>query len=77
MLPLIAQLHNNNNVVVSVFGRLLINVTDIDIVKANRDYRLAQATARSLVVFFFEHDSKNDSRVWLRCNIGTRPLQRP
>ncbi|CAB0599292.1 glyceraldehyde-3-phosphate dehydrogenase [Corynebacterium diphtheriae] len=47
MLPLIAQLHNNNNVVVSVFGRLLINVTDIDIVKAHRYSRLATETELS------------------------------
>ncbi|OSQ25062.1 glyceraldehyde-3-phosphate dehydrogenase, partial [Corynebacterium diphtheriae] len=47
MLPLIAQLHNNNNVVVSVFGRLLINVTDIDIVKAHRYSRLATKTELS------------------------------
>lgn len=41
MLPLIHQLHRNNNVVVSVFGRLLIDVTDIDIIKAHRYSRLA------------------------------------
>ncbi|MCQ9370682.1 glyceraldehyde-3-phosphate dehydrogenase [Corynebacterium sp. 35RC1] len=41
MLPLIGKLHRNNNVVVSVFGRLLIDVTDIDIVKAHRYSRLA------------------------------------
>ncbi len=41
MLPLIHQLHRNNNVVVSVFGRLLIDVTDIDVIKAHRYSRLA------------------------------------
>jgi glyceraldehyde 3-phosphate dehydrogenase len=41
MLPLIGKLHRTNNVVVSVFGRLLIDVTDIDIVKAHRYSRLA------------------------------------
>lgn len=47
MLPLIGQLHRNNNVVVSVFGRLLIDVTDIDIVKAHRYSRLATETELS------------------------------
>ncbi|AZA09637.1 glyceraldehyde-3-phosphate dehydrogenase [Corynebacterium pseudopelargi] len=41
MLPLIHQLHRKNNVVVSVFGRLLIDVTDIDVIKAHRYSRLA------------------------------------
>lgn len=41
MLPLIGNLHRQSNVVVSVFGRLLIDVTDIDIVKAHRYSRLA------------------------------------
>lgn len=41
MLPIIGRLHRENNVVVSVFGRLLIDVTDIDIVKAHRYSRLA------------------------------------
>ncbi len=36
MLPLISQLHHENNVVVSVFGRLLVNVTDRDIIKSHR-----------------------------------------
>ncbi|MFP7366463.1 glyceraldehyde-3-phosphate dehydrogenase [Corynebacterium callunae] len=36
MLPLIGRLHRNNNVVVSVFGRLLVNVSDIDIIKSHR-----------------------------------------
>ena len=30
MLPLLGQLHRNNNVVTSVFGRLLVNVSDVD-----------------------------------------------
>ena len=34
MIPLIHQLHRNNNVVTSIYGRLLIGVTDIDIIKA-------------------------------------------
>ncbi|GAA1474745.1 glyceraldehyde-3-phosphate dehydrogenase [Corynebacterium felinum] len=41
MLPLIGKLHRTNNVVTSVFGRLLIDVTDIDIIKAHRYSRLA------------------------------------
>ncbi|MDR7328870.1 Glyceraldehyde-3-phosphate dehydrogenase [Corynebacterium guangdongense] len=36
MLPLISRLHREHNVVTSIFGRLLIGVTDIDIVKAHR-----------------------------------------
>ena len=36
MVPLIGRLHRNNNVVVSVFGRLLVNVSDIDIIKSHR-----------------------------------------
>ncbi len=36
MLPLISQLHRENNVVTSIFGRLLVGVTDIDIIKAHR-----------------------------------------
>ena len=36
MLPLIGQLHRNNDVVVSIFGRLLVGATDIDIIKAHR-----------------------------------------
>ncbi|WP_080795879.1 glyceraldehyde-3-phosphate dehydrogenase [Corynebacterium pacaense] len=36
MVPLIGKLHRNNNVVVSVFGRLLVNVSDIDIIKSHR-----------------------------------------
>lgn len=36
MLPLIGRLHRNNDVVVSIFGRLLVGATDIDIIKAHR-----------------------------------------
>lgn len=36
MLPLLGQLHRNNNVVTSVFGRLLVNVSDVDIIKSHR-----------------------------------------
>ncbi|WP_231286621.1 glyceraldehyde-3-phosphate dehydrogenase [Corynebacterium timonense] len=36
MLPLISQLHRENNVVTSIYGRLLVGVTDIDIIKAHR-----------------------------------------
>lgn len=43
MLPLLNSLHNEHNVVVSVFGRLLRNVTDIDIVKSHRYARRAAA----------------------------------
>jgi glyceraldehyde 3-phosphate dehydrogenase len=36
MLPLISQLHRNNDVVVSIFGRLLVGVKDTDIIKSHR-----------------------------------------
>lgn len=36
MIPLIHQLHRNSNVVTSIFGRLLVGVTDIDILKSHR-----------------------------------------
>lgn len=36
MLPLISELHREHNVVTSIFGRLLVGVTDIDIIKAHR-----------------------------------------
>ena len=47
MLPLIHKLHHTNNVVTSIFGRLLIDVTDIDIIKAHRYSRLATETELS------------------------------
>lgn len=47
MLPLIHTLHRTNNVVTSIFGRLLIDVTDIDIIKAHRYSRLATDTELS------------------------------
>ena len=36
MLPLISRLHRDKNVVTSIFGRLLVNVTDIEIIKSHR-----------------------------------------
>ncbi|HIW94887.1 MAG TPA: glyceraldehyde-3-phosphate dehydrogenase [Candidatus Corynebacterium gallistercoris] len=36
MLPLISRLHRDHNVVTSIFGRLLVNVTDVDIIKSHR-----------------------------------------
>ncbi|AGF71947.1 glyceraldehyde-3-phosphate dehydrogenase [Corynebacterium halotolerans] len=36
MLPLISQLHRNHDVVTSIFGRLLVGATDIDIIKSHR-----------------------------------------
>ncbi|MBF9645457.1 glyceraldehyde-3-phosphate dehydrogenase, partial [Streptococcus pseudopneumoniae] len=36
MLPLISQLHRENNVVTSIYGRLLVGMTDIEIIKAHR-----------------------------------------
>lgn len=46
MVPLIGQLHRNKNVVVSVFGRLLVNSSDIDIIKSHRYAR--HITAKEL-----------------------------
>ncbi|VEH80220.1 Glyceraldehyde-3-phosphate dehydrogenase A [Corynebacterium kutscheri] len=43
MLPLIKQLHHNN-VTVSICGRLLINSTDIEIIKAHRYSRLSSTS---------------------------------
>jgi glyceraldehyde 3-phosphate dehydrogenase len=40
MLPLLTRLHNEKNVVTSIFGRLLVDVTDIDIIKHHRYARL-------------------------------------
>lgn len=40
ILPLITRLHNEHNVITSIFGRLLVNVTDIDIIKNHRYARL-------------------------------------
>lgn len=36
MLPLISRLHREHNAVTSVYGRLLVGVTDIEIIKAHR-----------------------------------------
>ncbi|WP_286955133.1 MULTISPECIES: glyceraldehyde-3-phosphate dehydrogenase [Corynebacterium] len=36
MIPLIHQLHRNNNVIASIYGRLLVGITDIDIIKSHR-----------------------------------------
>jgi len=36
MIPLIHQLHRNNNVITSIYGRLLVGITDIDIIKSHR-----------------------------------------
>ncbi|WP_342319336.1 glyceraldehyde-3-phosphate dehydrogenase [Corynebacterium mayonis] len=36
MVPLISQLHRENNVATSIYGRLLVGVTDIDVIKAHR-----------------------------------------
>ena len=36
MLPLIHRLHRKNNVVTSIFGRRLLGMTDIEIMKAHR-----------------------------------------
>ena len=44
MLPLLTRLHNEKNVVTSIFGRLLVDVTDIDIIKHHRYARLVTET---------------------------------
>ncbi len=36
MLPLISRLHREHNAATSIYGRLLVGVTDIDIIKAHR-----------------------------------------
>ena len=36
MIPLLGQLRRNNNVVTSIFGRLLYNPTEVDIIKSHR-----------------------------------------
>ncbi len=40
MLPLIGHLYRNNNVVITVYGRSLVNISSIDILKAHRFARL-------------------------------------
>ena len=54
MLPLIHQLHRNNNVVATIFGRPLVGQTDIDIIKSHRyGRRIAQrhlSTAETLPI---------------------------
>lgn len=40
ILPLLSRLHREHNVVTSVFGRLLINVTGVDVIKSHRYARL-------------------------------------
>ncbi|MEJ6548058.1 glyceraldehyde-3-phosphate dehydrogenase [Corynebacterium sp. USCH3] len=40
ILPLLSRLHREHNVVTSVFGRLLINVTSVDVIKSHRYARL-------------------------------------
>lgn len=46
MLPLITRLHQERNVVVSIFGRILVGATDIDIIKSHRYAR--RITSREL-----------------------------
>ena len=54
MIPLIHQLHRNNNVVATIFGRPLVGQTDIDIIKSHRyGRRIAQrqlSTAETLPI---------------------------
>ena len=54
MIPLIHQLHRNNNVVTTIFGRPLVSQTDIDIIKSHRyGRRIAQrhlSTAETLPI---------------------------
>nr|WP_177344601.1 glyceraldehyde-3-phosphate dehydrogenase [Pseudomonas sp. PA1(2017)] len=53
MIPLIGQLYRNNNVVLSIHGRSLINRSVIEILKAHRFARHRQADQNGLAV----HDS--------------------
>ena len=48
MLPLISQLHREKNVVTSMFGRLLVNNSDIDIIKSHRYARRVVAKEMTL-----------------------------
>ena len=49
MIPLIHQLHRNNNVVTTIFGRPLVGQTDIDIIKSHRyGRRIAAESAPEL-----------------------------
>lgn len=49
MLPLISRLHREHNAVTSVYGRLLVGVTDIDIIKAHRYARRIDEKELALV----------------------------
>ena len=44
MLPLISRLHREHNAVTSIYGRLLVGVTDIDVIKAHRYARRIEET---------------------------------
>ena len=44
MLPLISRLHREHNAVTSIYGRLLVEVTDIDVIKAHRYARRIEET---------------------------------
>ena len=46
MLPLISKLHRENNAVTSIYGRILVGMTDIEIIKAHRYAR--RVVAREL-----------------------------
>ncbi|MHA2788498.1 glyceraldehyde-3-phosphate dehydrogenase [Corynebacterium sp. S7] len=48
MLPLISKLHRDNNAVTSIFGRILVGATDIDILKAHRYARRVVSRELSL-----------------------------
>ncbi len=50
MIPLIGQLYRNNNVVISIYGRSLINRSVIEILKAHRFTRHRQADETELSV---------------------------
>ncbi|WP_018297532.1 glyceraldehyde-3-phosphate dehydrogenase [Corynebacterium lubricantis] len=48
MLPLISKLHRDSNAVTSIFGRILVGATDIDILKAHRFARRVVSRELSL-----------------------------
>ncbi|SQG64342.1 glyceraldehyde-3-phosphate dehydrogenase [Corynebacterium renale] len=68
MLPMIGSLHRNNNAVVSVFGRLLTNLNDNEVIKAHRYAR--HITDKELPL----QDSLNIIRELGELNLGTASI---
>ena len=62
MIPLIGQLYRNNNVVLSIHGRSLINRSVIEILKAHRFARHRQADESGLACLLYTSPSPRDQR---------------